>query len=113
NHFVDEDSGYLSSFCTGQSFRIPAPAGVDRATLTTPRGERLTIPVKEGRAAYFGTLAGFNKLETGGAEPSVHEFAANLVDPEESRVAPRADLALGEKPVARAAIGTPGVRRRL
>ncbi|HLV64943.1 MAG TPA: VWA domain-containing protein [Polyangiaceae bacterium] len=113
NHFVDEDSGYLSSFRTGQSFRIPAPTGVERATLTTPRGERLTIPVKEGRAAYFGTLAGFYKLEAGGAEPVVHEFAANLVDLAESRVAPRSDLALGKKPVARAALGAPGVRRRL
>jgi hypothetical protein len=113
DHFVEEDTGYLSSYRTGESWRIPAPSSVDFAELVTPSGERVTVPVKEGRAAYFGDRAGFYTLKTGGADPTEHVFAANLSDFEESRIAPRRDLSLGKKPLAVASAGAPGVRRKL
>jgi len=113
DHFLEEDTGYLSSYRTGESWRIPAPSGVDSAELITPGGGRITVPVKEGRAAYFGDRAGFYTLRTGGAEPAEYSFAANLSDFEESRIAPRRDLPLGKAPLALAEVGAPGVRRRL
>jgi hypothetical protein len=113
DHFVEEDSGYLSSFRTGQSWRIPAPSGVEQAQLKTPRGATVRVSVKQGRAAYFGDSAGFYALSSGGADPGVHEFAANLVDPAESRIAPRRELGVGKTRTTEASIGTPGVRRRL
>jgi hypothetical protein len=111
--FVAEDSGYLSAFRTGQSWRIPAPTGVDQATLKTPRGASVQVSVKEGRAAYFGDAAGFYSLSAAAPEAGAHEFAANLADPAESRIAPQHQLALGTTKTSEASIGTPGVRRRL
>ena len=113
DYFIQEDAGYLSSFRTGQSWRIPAPAGVEQAELKTPRGATVRVSVKEGRAAYFGDAAGFYALSAGGAEPSVHEFAANLADPNESRITPRRELGIGKVKTSAPVIGTAGVRRRL
>jgi hypothetical protein len=113
DYFIEEDSGYLSSFRTGQSWRIPAPSGAEQAELKTPRGATVRVSVKEGRAAYFGDAAGFYALSASGAEPSVHEFAANLADPNESRISPRQVLGIGNTKSSEPAIGTPGVRRRL
>jgi hypothetical protein len=70
------------------------------------------VPVKEGRAAYFGNTAGFYRLRSLGGEPSEHEFAANVTDPEESHIKPQPKLALGGKATEAASFGTPGVRHR-
>ena len=113
DYFVEEDSGYLSSFRTGQSWRIPAPSGIEQAELKTPRGANVRVSVKDGRAAYFGDAAGFYALSAGGTEPSVHEFAANLADPQESKITPRRELALGKVKTSEPSIGQAGVRRRL
>ena len=113
DYFIEEDSGYLSSFRTGQSWRIPAPSGSDQAELKTPRGATVRVSVKEGRAAYFGDAAGFYTLTAMGPEPSVHEFAANLADPDESRIAPKKALKVGKTESTKPEIGAPGVRRRL
>jgi hypothetical protein len=43
----------------------------------------------------------------------VHEFAANLADPDESRIAPKKTLKVGKTESTKPEIGTPGVRRRL
>ncbi len=45
--------------------------------------------MKEGRAAYFGDAAGFYIADGGGPRTDVHEFAANLADPDESRSRPK------------------------
>ncbi|MGC4091801.1 MAG: VWA domain-containing protein [Polyangiaceae bacterium] len=110
--FVAEDSGYLSAYQTGRSWRIPAPSGVESAELVTPRGEKLIVPVKEGRAAFFGNQAGFYRLRVSGAEPFEHEFAANLADPDESHIKPEPKLSVAGKPAPYAVAGTPGVRNR-
>lgn len=112
DYFVEEDSGYLSSYRTGRSFRIPAPSGVDQAELTRPDGQTSSVPVKDGRAVFFGDAAGFYTLRTAGKEPTSYAFAANLADPEESRIAPRRELGIGSQPTRLAEMGTPGVRRR-
>jgi hypothetical protein len=96
NDFVEDDTGYLSSFRTGSVWQIPAPTASESATLIDPKGERHVVPVKEGRAVYRGEQAGFYKLSGAEAEGST-EFAANLSDLQESRIEPLPELALGGK----------------
>lgn len=92
-YFVEEDTSYLSSYTTGEVWRIPAPAATDSAKLVDPSGAEHVIPVKEGRAAHFGAQAGIYKLLAGpnGGEAAL-EFAANLSDLEESKITPRPAL---------------------
>ncbi len=98
-HFVEEDTSYISSFTTGQVWNIPTPAVVDSARLVSPSGAEHVVPVKEGRAAHFGAEAGVYKLVAGDGEAQAAvEFAANLSDLEESKITPQATLAIaGQK----------------
>jgi hypothetical protein len=112
NAFVEEDTGYVSSFRTGDVWRVPVPSSADSATLIDPHGAHHTVPVKEGRAVYLGEEAGFYKLVTGsGPDAATSEFAANLSDLAESRITPAAELALGGKKAASVSIGAPGSKR--
>src|SRR5262249_4237442 len=79
NYFVEEDTSYLSSFRTGDVWRVPVPSSAETATLIDPSGAHLSLPVKEGRAVYLGEQAGFYKLSAGtGGDAMSSEFAANL-----------------------------------
>ena len=98
-HFVEEDTSYISSFTTGQVWNIPTPAVVESAKLVSPSGAEHVVPVKEGRAAHFGSEAGVYKLVAGdGTAQTAVEFAANLSDLEESKITPQATLSIaGQK----------------
>jgi len=114
NAFVEEDTSYVSSFRTGEVWRIPSPSSVDSATVIDPRGGRHVVPVKEGRAVYLGEEAGFYKLSAGSGPDAVQsEFAANLSDLEESRISPRRELSIGQKKAAPVSIGVPGSKHEL
>jgi hypothetical protein len=89
NWFTDEDAQYLSSFRTGEVWRIPVAAGVTSATVKLPDGTVQPVPVHEGRAVMLGEHAGFYELTAGEQRT---EFAANLLDVSESTIAPRAAL---------------------
>jgi Ca-activated chloride channel homolog len=94
NYFVEEDTGYVSSFRTGDVWQIPVPGDVHVAWLTEPGGSRSRVAVKEGKATHLGLYAGFYELAAeDGGRPL--RFAANLADAEESRIAPLATLELG------------------
>lgn len=118
NWFVEEDSEYLSSFKTGEVWHIPAPLGAtNEVTLVDPAGKEHRVPVQDGRAVFFGTKAGFHRLkkplrpgETPGADVL---FAANLVDPAESAIAPKAELVVDGKKGGEVAGFKVGVRREL
>ena len=111
NAFVEEDSSYISSFRTGEVWRVPAPSTTDVATLTEPGGKRRSVPVKEGRAFYLGEHAGFYQLEAPDAPPI--RFAANLSDMEESHIAPAASLEIGKKKAGSLGEFKVGVRREI
>ncbi|HET7545799.1 MAG TPA: VWA domain-containing protein [Polyangiaceae bacterium] len=114
NAFVEEDTSYVSSFRTGEVWRIPAPSSVDSATVIDPHGSRHVVPVKEGHAVFLGEEAGFYKLSAGSGNDAVNsEFAANLSDLAESRIAPVTELALGQKKAAPVSIGVPGSKREM
>lgn len=117
NWFVEEDSEYLSSFKTGEVWHVPVPPGVgNEATLVEPSGTKHRVPVQDGRAVYFGTKAGFYKiLKPAGAPAAIPDtwFAANLVDPAESVIAPKPDLVVDGKKGGEVAGFKVGVRREL
>lgn len=109
--FSGEDPAYLSSFRTGDTWRVPVVAGAERATYDAPGAAAAqTAPVMEGRAVIFGAVAGLYRVHAGGESTLV---AGNLVDPMESQCAPRRTLEVngvrGTAPVG----GSAGVRREI
>jgi len=95
NYFVEEDTGYVSSFRTGDVWQIPVPGDARLAWLTEPDGTRSRLAVKEGKATHLGLRAGFYELTPDGEGHPPLRFAANLADADESRIAPQATLELG------------------
>lgn len=111
-NFIEEETGYVSSFRTGQVWNIPAPAESKQGTLHVPGAGTVQVPVRNGRAVYLGERAGFYRIDYAG-QPEPSFFAANLADPEESQIEPSATLTAAGKPAPRVADFTPGVRREL
>lgn len=122
NWFDDEDASYLSSYRTGDVWRVPvgSAAGEGRgaqATLKDPGGATQPVPIHDGRAVTMGERAGFYELSLpppAAGEPAVTTaFAANLLDQAESTIAPAKDLVVDGK-IAGAVEGfRVGVRREI
>jgi len=110
NWFTDEDAQYLSSFRTGEVWRIPVAGGVASATVKLPDGSVQPVPVHEGRAVFLGEQAGFYQLTAGEQQT---QFAANLLDRSESAIAPRATLSVDGQPAGQVAGFRVGVRREI
>jgi hypothetical protein len=110
NWFTDEDAEYLSSFRTGDVWRIPVAAAASRAVLKRPDGSMTPVPVHEGRAVVLGVDAGFYELTAGEEKTS---FAANLLDASESAIAPQERLAVDGKNAGALAGFHFGVRREI
>lgn len=106
NAFVEEDTGYVSSYRTGEVWRIAVPGSLSTVNLLEPGGAKHAVPVSEGRAVYRGELAGFYKLSGGADDAPLGEFAANLSDLEESRIEPKKELRLGGKPATAVSAAT-------
>ncbi len=108
--FTGEDPAYLSSFRTGEVWRVPVPAGVERAVVEPPRGPRFTASVFEGRAVFRGAEAGFYRVHAA----DEHRLAAgNLSDVRESECRPRATLTVRGARATAPRPGRAGVRREL
>ncbi len=110
NWFTDEDAQYLSSFRTGEVWRIPVLGGVTQATVKLPDGTTQPVPVHEGRAVLLGEQAGFYELTAGEQQTA---FAANLLDAGESAIAPRDGLTVDGQPAGELAGFHVGVRREI
>jgi Ca-activated chloride channel family protein len=120
NWFTDEDSTYLSSFRTGEIWRVPVDPSATQATLKEPGGTVRQIPVHEGRAVYQGERAGFYELTVpqaasaeGTPPDTTTAFAANLLDVTESTIAPVDKLVVDGKPAGPLEGFHVGVRREL
>ncbi len=119
NWFTEEDAGYLSSFRTGDVWRVPVSTPQVSASLKRPDGEIEQIPVHEGRAVYLGQRAGFYELTVPQGQPGdgtpaiVTSFAANLLDEAESTITPADKLEVGGKPAGELATFHIGVRREI
>lgn len=143
NFFTDEDTSYISSFRTGDVWRIPVGSQTTAATLTTPAGAKQAIPVHEGRAVFLGQRAGFYDLTLptapataegvapppppvasakpgeGSGESSLTQagssirFAANLLDDTESAITPAEKLTVDGKDATAVEGFHVGVRREV
>jgi hypothetical protein len=97
--FANEDSRYLSSFRTGEVWRVPVDSPAKQATLKRPDGSLEHVAVHEGRAVLLGEKVGFYELtatpeEAGAAVQPTTSFAANLLDSGESAISPRDELSV-------------------
>ena len=139
NWFTDEDSQYISSFRTGDVWRVPVVSNSGQARLKMPGGAELFVPVHEGRAVYLGEKAGFYELsgsdgtDTAGAVAgpgggagagsgtgtsgapvaTTGAFAANLLDAEESTIEPAKELVIDGKKAGTLGGFQIGVRREI
>ena len=112
--FGEVSSSYLSAYRTGEVWRVPVPDGAREAELTGPSGKIRKVPVQDGRAVTFGDEAGFYKLVSGaGNARQVSEFAANLSDLDESRIAPQKSLNVAGRVAAKPEVSGSGVRREI
>jgi Ca-activated chloride channel family protein len=113
NYFVEEDTGYISSFRTGDVWQIPVPGGGELGWVLEPGGARYKVAIKDGRLAYAGTLAGFYELSVPGSQQPPLGFAANLSDLDESQIAPQKALNLGNAVAGEAHGFQPRARHQL
>lgn len=131
NWFTDEDAQYISSFRTGDVWRVPVVSQSGQARLKLPGGSELFVPVHEGRAVYLGEKAGFYELSGadgndiaagagvaagGGAPgptPTTGSFAANLLDAEESSIEVVKELVIDGKKAGSLSGFQIGVRREI
>ena len=117
NWFDDEDASYLSSFRTGDVWRVPVAVGATTATLKDPDGDVQPVPIHEGRAVTMGERAGFYELSTpapsAGEAAATTAFAANLLDDSESAIAPVKDLVVDGRTASQVRGFHVGVRREM
>ena len=119
NFFTDEDAQYISSFRTGDVWRVPVSSANGQARLKAPFGSELVVPVHEGRAVYLGEHAGFYELTgaSSGAEAvapaTTTAFAANLLDADESAIEPAPELVVDGKRAGTLSGFQIGVRREI
>ncbi len=112
--FSESDTSYLSSYRTGEVWRVPVPTGTRDAELTLPNGATRPLPVEDGRAVTFGERAGIYRLTTGSGDARVvTEFAANLSDLEESRISPQKKLSVAGHDAPPPSASGSGVRREV
>jgi hypothetical protein len=104
NAFIEEDTGYVSSYRTGDVWHIAVPGSLSTVSLLEPGGVKHAVPVSDGRAVFRGETAGFYKLSGGADEAPLGDFAANLSDLDESRIAPQKELVLAGKKAGAVAI---------
>jgi von Willebrand factor type A domain/Aerotolerance regulator N-terminal len=117
NWFTEEDAQYLSSFRTGDVWRVPIATSASQATLKRPDGESELVPVHEGRAVYLGQRAGFYELTAAQVDPAAPpfttSFAANLLDEDESKIGPVDKIEVDGKPAGELGTFHVGVRREI
>ena len=110
NAFIEEDTGYVSSFRTGDVWHIAVPGSLSTVNLLEPGGAKHAVPVSDGRAVFRGEVAGFYKLTGGADDAPLGEFAANLSDLDESRIAPKKELVLAGKKATAVAVAAVSLR---
>jgi Ca-activated chloride channel homolog len=118
NFFTDEDAQYISSFRTGDVWRVPVVTQTGQAKMKAPGGGEVVVPVHEGRAVYLGERAGFYELAgtqgpEEGAPATSTAFAANLLDAEESAIETAPELVVDGKKAGTLAGFQIGVRREI
>ncbi len=99
NWFTDEDAEYLSAYRTGDVWRIPVSGAASKAVVKMPDGSRQPVAVRDGRAVLLGERAGFYEVSDDADADGARSvaFAANLLDAEETAIAPQDKLTVDGK----------------
>ena len=115
NDFVEEDTGYVSSFRTGEVWQIPAPSAAEIATLEDPAGQQAhrCRSKRAARCISASRPASTSSASDAEPEPLTTMFAANLADLEESQHRAQARARSRRKSRDRSRGFTPGVRREI
>lgn len=108
--FVAEQNGFVSSYATGDSWHIPAPSDLNRATILQPDGSEREVPIVEGRAVFAGLRTGFYTLRTPQGDET---FAANMGAGRESEIEPAEELNVGGTVAESPSRGKVGLRREI
>ncbi len=100
--FAGDQSDLLTTYSTGKRERIPLDGvvGATEADVKGPDGKITHSPVIDGLATFYGSRVGYYDVAAKGADGHTVaqiELAANLASPEESDIAPSAQLTLGGK----------------
>jgi len=121
--FAGDDTQLASSYRTGRPWRVAGPPGASQVTLIDPAGGRALAEVgDDGFALFFGRHVGFHRIAAAApagpasgpaSGPAADSWiAANLADPNESDITPRA-LVIAGRTAPPPDLGGPGPRRRL
>ena len=103
--FAGDDADLITTYRTGQRFRVPMDGtyGVNEVEVATPNGKATRAPLVDGRATFYGKWIGVHRLVARDQDQVVAmvELAANLANPDESRIAPGRELTMGGVQLAR------------
>ena len=110
--FSELDDTDYSSYRTGTVWHMQTRNELTSAVLVGPEGSEHTLPVRNGQASFFGESSGFFTLRTPDGEV-LTRFAANLSDPEESRLDVAPELRFGSLTASPPSGFSEGVRREL
>jgi hypothetical protein len=115
NWFTDEDAEYLSAYRTGDVWRVPVGTAATKATVKMPDGSSQSVAVHEGRAVLLGQRAGFYEVRSDAGDDAAKPvaFAANLLDADESAIAPQDKLVVDGKGAGELSGFHFGVRREI
>lgn len=95
DYFAKEDSRYLSSYRTGETWQLSVPDEIGLLEVKDPGGDQQRVATHEGQLVLRGTSAGYYHItSTDSARPFTTRVAANLMDVDESRIAPVRQLKL-------------------
>jgi Ca-activated chloride channel homolog len=94
--FAGDTESLIASYRTGETWSVPLASAEEQklvaAQVTDPAGTTLTLPVQEGRVLLYGSQVGVYRVKAGDEQARI---AANLADPDESRIQPTRELTIG------------------
>ena len=95
DYFQLDDSDLIQNISTGETWSVKVSEQEGEATVTEPDGHTRKVPIYNNRALVYGNQVGFYEVKTASDQQLI---AANLSDPEESKIAP-SEIALPDKSV--------------
>ncbi|HEX2878114.1 MAG TPA: VWA domain-containing protein [Polyangiaceae bacterium] len=89
DYFAKEDSQYLSSYRTGETWQLAVPSEVEAFEVSAPDGDRQRLTAHDSQLILRGSSAGYYQIASlGSVTPFAARIAANLMDIKESTIAP-------------------------
>ncbi len=94
--FAGDAESLIASYRTGETWSVPLPGAVEtglrEARVIDPAGRSTRLPIHDARVLLYGDQAGVHTIQAGDEQVKI---AANLADPEESRIQPARELLMG------------------